>query len=83
MANRYFLTEVLVGITDAYMTFRGVDGIHLIRFNAFECSGYKVSWSDGDYPIDYMDYFIEREFQMLKRRHPAPTEHPFSHVELL
>ena len=52
MDNRYFLIKVPVGIADAYMKFRGVDGIHLLRFSAFESSGYKVGWGDIDYPID-------------------------------
>ena len=42
MANRYFLIEVPGGIADAYMKFKGIDGIHLLRFNAFECAGYQV-----------------------------------------
>ena len=78
MANRYFLIEVPVGIADAYTKFRDVHGIQLLIFSAFECSGYEVGWVDVDYPIDCEDYLIEREFQRLKRRCLAPTEHPFS-----
>ena len=80
MAERYFLIKVPVNIADAYLTFRAVDGIHLLRFSAFECSGYEVGLDDVDDPIDCEDYLIEREFQRLKRRYLTPTEHPFSHM---
>ena len=77
MANRYFLVEVPGGIDDAYIKFKGIDGIHLLRFNAFECAGYQVDWDEADYPIDCEDYIIEREFRQLKRFHPHPVELTF------
>ena len=80
MAGRYFPIEVPVGIADANLKFRGVNGIHLHRFGAFSCSHYKVGWGDVDDPIDCEDYLIEREFWRLKRRCLAPIEHPFSHM---
>ena len=66
MANRYFLIEVPAGIADANMRFRGVDGIHLLRFSAFECSGYEVDWGDVDDSIDCEEHLFKREFQKLK-----------------
>ena len=60
MTNRYFLIEVPGGIADAYMRFKGIDRIHLLRFSAFECAGYQVGWDEADYPIDCKDYLIER-----------------------
>ena len=80
MANRYFLIEVPGGIADAYIKFKGNDGIHLLRFSAFECAGYQVGWDEADYPIDCEDYLIEREFMKLKRCHPDPVDLPFPHI---
>ena len=40
MANRYFIIELPGGIADVYIRFKGIDGIHLLRFSAFECAGY-------------------------------------------
>ena len=76
MANRYFLKEVPDGIADAYMKFKGIDGIHLLRFSAFECAGYQVGWNGTGYPIDCEDYLIEREFRKLKRHCPYPVDLP-------
>ena len=58
MVKRYFLIEVPFGTADTYMKFRGVDGIHIHSFSAFEGSGYKIVWGDVDYPIDCEDYLI-------------------------
>ena len=73
MTNRYFLIEVPGGIPDAYMKFKGIDRIHLLRFSDFECAGYQVGWDKADYPIDCEDYLIEREFRKLKRHCPDPV----------
>ena len=77
MANRYFLIEVPSGIADTYMKVKGIDGIHLLRFSAFECAGYQVGWV-ADYPIDCEDYLIEREFRKLKRCCPDTETYLFS-----
>ena len=66
MANRYFLAEVPGGITDTYIKSKGIDGIPLLRFTAFEYAGYQVGWDEADYPIDCEDYLIKREFRELK-----------------
>ena len=67
MTNKYFLIEVPDGIANAYMKFKGIDGIHLLRFSAFECAGYQVGWDEANYPIDCGDHLIVREFKKLKR----------------
>ena len=61
MTNRYFLIEVPGDIADAYMKLKGIDGIHILRFSAFECAGYQVGWDETNYPIDCEDYLIETE----------------------
>ena len=81
MASRYFLIKVPVGISDAYMEFRGMDGIHLLKLSAFDCFGYEVGWGGVGYHIDCEDYLIEKEFQRIKRRCPSPTECPLSCVQ--
>ena len=80
MPSRYIFIEVPVGIADAYMKFKGIDGIHLLRFSAFECAGYQVGWDENDYPIDCEDYLIEREFRKLKRHCPDQMDLPFPHM---
>ena len=80
MANRYFLIKVPVGIAADYMKFMDVNGIHLLRFSAFQCSGYEVGWDDVENSIGCEDYLIGREFQWLMRRCLAPTEHSLSHM---
>ena len=52
-------------------------GIHLLRFTAFECTGYQVGWDEADYPTDCEDFLIEREFRKLKRCHPDPVDLSF------
>ena len=77
MANRYFLIDVPDGIADAYMKFKEIDGIHLLRFSAFECAGYQVGWDEANSPIDCEDYLIERKFWKLKWCQPDPVYLPF------
>ena len=43
------------------MKFKGIDGIHLLRFSAFESAGYQVGWDEADYPTDCEHYLTERE----------------------
>ena len=52
MSNRYFLIGVPGGIADAYMEFKGIYGIHLLRVSAFEYAGYQVGWDKANYPTD-------------------------------
>ena len=52
IANRYILIEVPTGIADAYINFKGIDGIYLLRFSTSECTSYQVGWDEADYPID-------------------------------
>ena len=61
-------------LLNAYMKFIEIDGIHLLRFSAFDCAGFQVGWDEANYPIDCEDYLIEREFRRLKRCHPDSVD---------
>ena len=74
VTNRYLLIEILGGIADTDMKFKGIDGINFLRFGALECAGCHVGWDEADYPIDSEDYLIKRELMKLKRHFPEPVD---------
>ena len=65
--SRCFTVYSLPGIAEAYMWFLGVNGVHVLRFTSYECSGFHVDWEDLDYPIDSKELLIEKEFWNRKR----------------
>ena len=78
MANRYFLMPG--GITDAHMKLKGINGINLLRFSAFECAEYQIGWDEADYSINFEDPLNGRELRKLKRCPPDPVDIPFPHM---
>ena len=42
MKSRCFTVYALPGIAEAYMWFQRVDGVHVLRFTSYECSGFHV-----------------------------------------
>ena len=77
MKSRCFIIYAPLGIAEAYMWFQGVDGVHVIRFTSYECSGFYVGLEDFDYPVDREEFLIEKEFLNRKRSWLIPTEYPF------
>ena len=62
MKNRCFTVYAPPDIAEAYMQFQGVDGVHVLRFTSYECSGFHVGWVNLNYPVDREEYLIEKEF---------------------
>ena len=54
-------------IAEAYMQFQGVDGVHVLRFTSYKCSGFHVGWEDLDYHVHREEFLIEKEFWNRKR----------------
>ena len=48
MKSRCFTIYAPLGIAEAYMWFQGVDGVHVLRFTSYECSGFYVGWEHLD-----------------------------------
>ena len=67
MKKRCFTVYAPPGITEAYMQFQGVDGVHVFRFTSYECSHFHVGWKDLDYPVYLEEFLIEKEFWNRKR----------------
>ena len=49
-------------VAEAYMWFQGIDGVHVIRFTSYECSGFHVGWENLNYPVEREEFPIEKEF---------------------
>ena len=62
MKNRCFTIYASLERAEAYMQFQGIDGVQVLRFTSYECSGFHVSQEDLDYPIDRKEFLIEQEF---------------------
>ena len=42
------------------MQFQGVDTVHVLRFTSYECAAFHVGWEDLDYPVDRVEFLIEK-----------------------
>ena len=62
MKSRCFTVYAPPDIAEAYMQFQGVDGVHVLRFTSYECSGFPVGQVDLDYPVDREEFLIEKEY---------------------
>ena len=67
MKSRCFTVYAPLSKAEAYMWFQGVDGVHVLRFNSYEYSGFHVGWEDLDYTVDREEFLIEKEFWNRKR----------------
>ena len=77
MKSRCFTIHAPLAIAESCIRFQGVDGVHVLRFTSYGCSGFHVGWEDLDYPVDREEFLIEKEFWNRKRLCPTPTEHSF------
>ena len=83
MKKRYFMVEAPVGITEASMTLKGVDGVYSVEFDTFSSQGSFVKWEEFDYAYNSSEYLLEREYYRTYRKRPSTSDFPFPRTRSL
>ena len=53
--KRKLSAKLPVGVTEIWLAFEGIDGVHKMEFSSFDCAGSFISWKDYDYPAYLKD----------------------------